>query len=266
VPGADFTTMCAAWIGPHTARVRVASAGHPPPLRIDGDGVARLVEGGLRPPLGCLPHRSAPEEVEIELHGGATLLLYTDGLVERRARSIDEGLDELASIASARHDRSLEVFTAQLVSELTADIDLHDDVAVLALRAASARRGPYRRRVAAVAANLASFRSDLRQWLAPLGVGPFVEADVLLAVGEACANAVEHGSGSRPGATVLLSLALDGGDLVAVVDDEGSWLDRPSSPDRGRGLGIMRDVCRTVDIAAHTGGTTVTMRLDLTPR
>jgi GAF domain-containing protein len=111
------------------ARFTWASAGHPPPVVIDPLGVARPLRTPPGPPLGVRGrHVRATESVD--LAPGSTLLLYTDGLVERRDRDIDEGLAEMCRRASARYRPDLQ----ELCDELAGAAATDDDVALLAIR------------------------------------------------------------------------------------------------------------------------------------
>jgi hypothetical protein len=108
-----------------------SSAGHLPPLLLAPDGAARFLEVDVDLPLGVdarLPrhdHRRA-------LPAGATLVLFTDGLVEHRHRPIDEGLAALAALAAAHARQPLPALCQTLADEHPSDG--HDDLAILALR------------------------------------------------------------------------------------------------------------------------------------
>ena len=71
---------------------------------------------------------------ETDLGRGATLLLYTDGLVERRGESIDTGLSRLAAHASSLADQDLDSWLGQLIDDTAAAVP-QDDLATLAVRA-----------------------------------------------------------------------------------------------------------------------------------
>lgn len=122
----EIASMCLALLDPTTGRLCLANAGHMPPLVIR-DGRAELlnVPG---PILGIASDR--PVATEVRLPPGASLLLYTDGLIERRGETIDEGLAALAE-AAATVEPDLDEFSQRLVRDLAAGID---DIAVLALR------------------------------------------------------------------------------------------------------------------------------------
>jgi light-regulated signal transduction histidine kinase (bacteriophytochrome) len=85
-----------------TGLARVASAGHPPVCHVPPTGPAVLLPVQPWPPLGAVPDLLEPAvEVTVEIEPGASVVLYSDGMVERRTESIDVGLDRLARLASA---------------------------------------------------------------------------------------------------------------------------------------------------------------------
>lgn len=121
-----------------TGTVTLANAGHLPPVLRSPAG-ARLVEVAVDPPLGV--GACAYSAQSITVAPGETLLLYTDGLVERRGELLDVGLGRLVDAASTQGD-DLEVFVDTLIGRLTGP-ESTDDIAVLALRrTAGARAGP----------------------------------------------------------------------------------------------------------------------------
>ncbi|QKG21600.1 SpoIIE family protein phosphatase [Actinomadura verrucosospora] len=119
--------------GPGGPRLEYAAAGHPPPVLVAPDGTTRLLEDAANPLLGLgvlfdEPYRSA----QLALDPGCTLLLYTDGLVERPGEHLDEGLTRLRDEAGRLARRSLPAFCDGLLTRLpTAGID---DMAMIALR------------------------------------------------------------------------------------------------------------------------------------
>jgi serine phosphatase RsbU (regulator of sigma subunit) len=122
--------LCLLTIEPDTGRVRMASAGHLPPL-IQVDGTVRfLTPSG--PLLGINAARPV-EDLEFELPVGGTLVLYTDGLIERRDADIDVGLAALARCAETV-ERDLDRFCERLLVELSAAGSQADDIAVVAIR------------------------------------------------------------------------------------------------------------------------------------
>jgi serine phosphatase RsbU (regulator of sigma subunit) len=112
---------------------RWTSAGHPPPLLVDADGSARLLdEGGNDLLLGVLPD-SERSDNRVQVDAGSTVLLYTDGLVERRGEHLDDGLARLCSSAADHHGLPVTDFLDAVLGDLLGD-RLADDVAVLAVR------------------------------------------------------------------------------------------------------------------------------------
>ncbi|NUR67358.1 MAG: serine/threonine-protein phosphatase, partial [Streptomyces sp.] len=108
------------------------NAGHPPPLLVTREGVASYLTDGHGVLLGLLPERARPDGT-VELPPDATLVLYTDGLIESRARTLDDGLDRLCRHAAALAHRPLETFTDELLARARPP-DNDDDVALLAVR------------------------------------------------------------------------------------------------------------------------------------
>ncbi|MFD5540283.1 SpoIIE family protein phosphatase [Streptomyces sp. NPDC127079] len=108
------------------------NAGHPPPLLVTHEGVARYLTDGHGILLGVTPERPRPDATA-ELPPGATLLLYTDGLIESPGHTLDEGLERLRRHAAALAHRPLEPFTDELLARVRPP-DNDDDVALLAVR------------------------------------------------------------------------------------------------------------------------------------
>jgi serine phosphatase RsbU (regulator of sigma subunit) len=111
--------------------LRHSSAGHPPPLLTTEDGGTRYLEGGTGLLLGMDPGLPRPDTSD-RVPAGATVLLYTDGLIERRDESLDAAMDRLRHHTAALAREPLDVFCDELLLRLGADNT--DDIAVLALR------------------------------------------------------------------------------------------------------------------------------------
>ncbi|MFI1073417.1 SpoIIE family protein phosphatase [Streptomyces puniciscabiei] len=108
------------------------NAGHPPPLLVTHEGMARYLTDGHGVLLGVTPGQVRPDATA-ELPPGATLLLYTDGLIESPSHTLDEGLDRLCRHAASLAHRPLESFTDELLARARPP-DNDDDVAMLAVR------------------------------------------------------------------------------------------------------------------------------------
>ena len=83
LPGAQCTTAVCAVLDPDTGELVYSSAGHPPPILVHADGTTRMLEDGHTIALGIRPDWSRPE-ARVTMPARSTVLLYTDGLVERR--------------------------------------------------------------------------------------------------------------------------------------------------------------------------------------
>jgi serine phosphatase RsbU (regulator of sigma subunit) len=125
----ESATLCLLTLEPATGRIRLASAGHLPPL-VHVDGEVRFLE-----PRGALLGIAAPARAELEytLPRGGTLVLCTDGLIERRDADLDVGLNALAAAAS-RIEPDLDAFCRRLLTQLTGSGEQADDIAVVAVR------------------------------------------------------------------------------------------------------------------------------------
>ena len=125
-----FATVVCGLVDLASATMTVANAGHLPMLVSDGDG-SHFVDAPVGPPIGvtrAVHYRSAT----VALPPGATLLAYTDGLVERRGETLDDGLDRLRAVA-ARAGAPIEPMLDGILAELLPD-GSDDDTAVLAIR------------------------------------------------------------------------------------------------------------------------------------
>ncbi|WP_069385781.1 SpoIIE family protein phosphatase [Cellulosimicrobium cellulans] len=112
-------------------RLRWSSAGHYPPLLLTPDGTAQLLHTTPDMLLGVAPD-TVRRDHEVDLSPGSSVVLYTDGLVERRGRPVQAGLEWLADTLRGRHGESAEALCDLL---LDASDGVHDDdVAVLVLR------------------------------------------------------------------------------------------------------------------------------------
>ncbi len=133
--------------------------------------------------------------------------------------------------------------------------DPADDTALLAVHFAAVPGERLRLRPPAEPKALGSVRLALRRWLGEIGVDGQDAYDVLVASGEACANAIEHAYG--PGeASFELDAWVEDGELAVAVRDFGQWRE-PRGRERGRGLKLMEQLMDTAEVRREEGGTTV---------
>ncbi|MGY1633508.1 SpoIIE family protein phosphatase [Geodermatophilus sp. SYSU D01186] len=257
--GARMSTVACLRLEPDVGELTYSSAGHPPPLVLDGgDGTGGdgYLDGGLAPALG-LPTAGPRPQAALTVSPGATLVLYTDGLVERRGATLDDGLERLAAAVTARRSAALPALVDGVLGQLVDGNGGTDDVAVVAVRLLPA---PLRLDLPAEPVRLPVVRRAVRRWAAEAGLQPDAIEDLLLALGEATGNAVEHayrdaGDPGRMGVELHLG---HGGDVVVSVTDTGTWRPPPSDPGfRGRGLQIISALARDVDLSPGPAGTTL---------
>ncbi|MCW2699248.1 MAG: Serine phosphatase RsbU, regulator of sigma subunit [Blastococcus sp.] len=132
VPGAAVSTVFCAVIDPEGKTLRYSSAGHPPAVLVQADGRSRLLEEAGSLPLAVSEAISRPE-ADVALPDGATLLLYTDGLVERRGEAIDEGTARAVDVLTEGRHHDASSLAGLLTDRLLADAP-DDDVAFLLYR------------------------------------------------------------------------------------------------------------------------------------
>lgn len=123
------TVVCAVSRPPYD-RFEICSAGHPPPVLARADRPTSLVALRTGPPLGAIA-RARRESTEVEFSPGSVLLLYTDGLVERRNEALDVGLGRLTGAVQAEHP---DAVCRSAMLQLVADRVPGDDIAMLAVR------------------------------------------------------------------------------------------------------------------------------------
>lgn len=116
---------------PRSTQVAVGNAGHLPPLLIHSDGVTEFLDVPPAVPLGARPERR--DDSPVTLLAGQTLLLYTDGLIERRDEDIDVGLGRLAEHAAMLATSSLSAGLNRLI-DVVHDGQREDDITAVAIR------------------------------------------------------------------------------------------------------------------------------------
>jgi anti-sigma regulatory factor (Ser/Thr protein kinase) len=261
VPGAMCATVAFALIDPATATLSYVTAGHPPPVLVRPDGEITFLDGAISWPLGIESEDRRSPAATADLPPGSLLLLYTDGLIERRHEPIDEGLARLRATVARCWSLPLRRVKNMIFGELVDD-GANDDIALVAVRTVGAGEHLFADAFRARATELRPARRRLRAWLEERGFGADACDETLLAVGEAVANAIEHGS-THSDDVVRVEAGFDGDDLIISITDSGSWQPGIEGYFSGRGRGhlLMRALTARVDVESDHHGTIVTLRI-----
>ena len=254
LPGAQCTTVVCAVLDPDTGELVYSSAGHPPPILVDAGGITRTLDDGHTIPVGLRPGRPRPE-AHVTVPAGATLLLYTDGLVERRGSSLDDGIARAAVLVRDGRASTLDDVADQIMTRLAPSSGYQDDVAVLLYR----HPAPLEISFPAHVNELSRSRAALRSWLSQTRVNRDQAHDMLVAAGEAVANAIEHGHRDSPEGIITLRATALVDQVQLTIVDTGSWKPPQTAADRhrGRGITLMRALMQDVAIHPDAVGTTV---------
>jgi anti-sigma regulatory factor (Ser/Thr protein kinase) len=238
-----------------TLTLRYVRAGHLPPLVLGADGAAALLEEGHALPLG-VNRDSGFTEGHARIRPGSTLILYTDGLVDRPDVLLDEALLHLREVALGAHTHGPEELLDELLRRVLPG-GRHDDVAVLALQVA-ALGDALSLRLPAEPSSVAVLRQLLRRWFIEQGLTEEAAFPLLVASGEAVSNAIEHAYGPS-GGQLQVSGTRTGEDVTVTVRDFGQW--RPSrGSNRGRGFRLMEGLVDEVVVSHERDGTEVRLR------
>jgi PAS domain S-box-containing protein len=254
LPGAMCATVFCGVLDPASGELAYSSAGHPPAVVTHPDGATDLLDQGRARPLGVRTTGVRPEAHYV-VPSRATLLLYTDGLIERRRQPLTVGIDRVAAVVQEGRGTGLEDLATGVMTGMAPEAGFDDDVALLLYR----HPGPLEIEFPAEAERLSPVRSALRAWLARCGIDTTTAQNILVAAGEACANAIEHGHRFRPGGQIRLRAAATADDLHLTVTDGGRWKtpDPAADPHRGRGLALMRALMTEVTVSTGSAGTVV---------
>jgi serine phosphatase RsbU (regulator of sigma subunit)/PAS domain-containing protein len=132
--GALTTTAVNAVIHPGAHRIAYSSAGHPPPVLLHADGTCDLLDEATDPPLGAHAEHVPRAEARVPYTTGDTLILYSDGLIERRGEDIDAGLHRLCDAVCRSADLSPERLSDTLLDRFGVSGGARDDIALVAVR------------------------------------------------------------------------------------------------------------------------------------
>ncbi|HEY2318935.1 MAG TPA: SpoIIE family protein phosphatase [Solirubrobacteraceae bacterium] len=258
MPDYAMATASYAVIEPDTGEVKIASAGHLPAIVVGRDG-GRVVEIAPSAPLGAFSYGRVQEH-ELVVEPGETLVLYTDGLIERPGTPLTDSIEELVRVVHG--PRSVEDLVLRAVEEMVPPGGLRDDMAIVAIQNREIDE-ELRLRLRADPKVLAEIRHLLRRWLRHQGANDSQTLEITLAVSEACTNAIEHAYSPAPAEFSLTATAGDGL-LTFIVSDAGRWR-APRGHDRGRGLTIIRAAMDDVEVSASETGTEIVMQRRIAP-
>ncbi len=272
VPGSNSATVCVGSLDFATGEFQYCTAGHPPPLLVCADASARYLEPSGAGPLGS--DTGFPLRTEV-LDVGDSILLYTDGLIERPGRPLGASTAEFADLAANiaggqggfvidSSARPVDRICSETLELLLRSTGYNDDVTLLAAQ----RRTPpppLHMTVDATIHAARAVRARLRDWLSEVGALTDDISDVVHAISEFVENAVEHGYATEVSDGIVIEASLAGdGNLHASVVDRGHWKDyREGQKGRGRGLAMAEALVSLAHISRGAGGTTasVTHRL-----
>jgi len=259
--GTDFATAVCVVVDPATGELTWTSAGHPPVLVLPPDGAPVRLLGAQTAPLAAGPPVTRADGHHT-LEPGTLVVLYSDGLVERRRERLDVGVQRLEDELVVLRDAPIATVAEELIARLTTGRVPSDDIVVACFRWTP----PVVREHLSITASedqLVGLRRDLRSWLLDHDVSARRQSDVLLGVGEACTNSIEHAYPQQPRGRIDVDLADHGPHLSVTVRDRGRW--RPvgqHSRYGGRGTSIMQEVSDRFRRVTSPDGTTVTMTFD----
>ena len=263
LPGAASTTVVYAIVNVLDGWLEYSSAGHPYPLYVSPLGDARYLDGAQGLPLSAGTPGSRRSH-RIPFPAGSTIILYSDGLIERRRESLDVGFERLEAAVSARWQLPIELLADDIVRSMFTASARADDVAVLVLRSPVMSEDLFLTKLPARTDELAPLRGELRSWLQQ-HVSDREEINaVLTTVGEASANAIDHAYPGQRDPLMRVEAARVNDDVIFNVTDTGRWKAPEPSPNRGRGLVMMEALADEVTIDRRTTGTSVTLRHALT--
>ncbi|WP_136245001.1 SpoIIE family protein phosphatase [Mycobacterium intracellulare] len=265
VPGSNTATICVGALDFGTGEFRYCTAGHPPPLLVTSEATSRYLEPSGAGPLGS--GTGFPVRTEF-LDVGDSILLYTDGLIERPGRPLGASTAEFAELAAniaggqrgfviESSMRAIDRICSETLELLLRSTGYSDDVTLLAAQRRTPP-APLHMTLDATLHAARAVRTRLRQWLAEIGATADDISDVVHAISEFVENSVEHGYATDVSDGVDVEAMLSGdGDLHISVIDRGRWKDhREGETGRGRGLAMAEALVSEAHVSHGPDGTT----------
>jgi PAS domain S-box-containing protein len=256
IPNAFCTTVFLAILDTESGELSYSCAGHlPAVVAAPGKGYT-LIADARSVPL-AVQRKSSRPQATVTLAPGSTLMLYTDGLVERRDVSLDDGIGHLGETVAAGTNQTVDEVADAVLAELVPPDGYDDDIAIVVYRRPYPPLNIHR---VVTADQLGELRHELADWLSAAGVSEQRAADIVLAVNEAVANSIEHGYHGRKPGKIRVKGENDGARIHVKITDKGSWKPASSEPGvRGRGLLLIRAVSDWLEMDCTTKGTAVDM-------
>ncbi len=256
--GASFATAVCVIVDPADGKLSYSSAGHPPVIVVGADGRITRLDGAQSLAICALEAETRPQATMV-LEPDALVIMYSDGLIERRGESIDAGLERLEQLAIAARHRPINEVADHLLAGMGEHSPAHDDIVVACFRYTPVL-AEILFEIPAHGGNLAPMRAELRGWLQRQRVALGPADDLLLGVGEACSNAIEHAGREDGIGTVSVKITNHSSHVVANVADEGPWRTPNNRGQlRGRGTSIMQHVSLHFTRSTDRHGTKITM-------
>ena len=268
-----FIRMLFGVLDPERATFHYVNAGHVPPVvyRARTGEVEWLGEGGIA--MG-VEHDAEYKVGHTELEPGDMLVLYTDGVTEapRNARPFGQSrFVDLVQLYGVGTPGELVQAIRRGVDAWVGEGDLRDDLALLVCQVVpdATLEKPEREIVLPnEPARLGEIREFVLSFLTDIRAPVEISQDVLLAVGEATANAIRHGRRTAGRSEVRAGVKLDGTDVVVTIADDGTGFDmgevKGRQQDRfasgGRGLFLMEELMDDVHFESSPQGTKVVIR------
>jgi PAS domain S-box-containing protein len=260
IPDAFCTTVFLAVLDTDSGEFCYSCAGHLPAVLAAPHSEPTLLADARSVPLAVHRKTSRPQ-ASVPLPPGSTLMLYTDGLVERREVSIDEGIARVSATVAGGMNLPVDAVADAVLAEMAPATGYDDDIAIVVYRHPYA---PLMIEMAAAAEQLSDIRHQFIAWMGAAAIPEETVADIVLAVNEAAANSVEHAyRGHEPG-TVRIEAENDGAHVHVRITDKGSWKPAAAEPGiRGRGLLLIRAVSDWLEMDCTPSGTIVNMSFRL---
>lgn len=254
-----------------TGDLEYCVCGHPPPLVVGADGTPSFLPGTRNAPLGVGRCHGVDRG---SLGDGQLVMLYSDGLIQRPWRALEDGYAELAQVASdavvtrvrsAGPTESIAAGVCETTVELLTRSGYDDDVTALMAQRLTDPPADLTVSTTAEESGLPGAVGAVRTWLAGLRIQDDTALAMELAIVEAFANAAEHAYRDRdPGRVRITGRLTSDGSVVLEIADDGIWRDPVvGSVRESRGLALMERLVDQVTVTRSTQsgqGTTVTIQ------